>query len=92
MMADGWWKDAIEIADDLRRVANGILREEHAIESVLLEAGAQRSFIEGAVESQQAADTGEVEAETERNGFEAFDKDEDDERKALTTAGQTSIE
>ena len=79
MMPVGWGKDTIEIADDLGRVANGILGKHHAVERVLFETGAQCCFVEGAVEGQQAADAGEVEAEAEGNGFEAFNEDEDDE-------------
>jgi hypothetical protein len=52
MIATCNWEDAVEIADDLRSVANGILREHQAVEGVVLETGSQGVLIEGAVDGE----------------------------------------
>ena len=50
MVPLGGRKQVIEIADDLRSVTDHIFGEEHRVQRVVLQSGAQRLFIEGAVD------------------------------------------
>jgi hypothetical protein len=87
VMTRGGRKQMIEIAEYLRRVANGIPGEHHAVECVCFETSPQCFFVEGAVERDQSADASQNKSESELNRIEAFDKDDDDQRIAFGAAG-----
>ena len=82
VVAVGRWEDLVQVAEDLGGVADRVLGEQHAVEGVVLEPGAQHVLVEGAVERQQPADAGQPEAERQRDGLEALGGDDDQQRKA----------
>ena len=69
-------EDFVEVADDLRGVADRILGKHHAVERVVLEPGAQRLFVERAVDRQQPADAGQGKAKPQLDRGEAFGEDD----------------
>ena len=66
-------------AEILRRVANEILRRQHATQGVVAHANLHRVFTGGAMNAQQSADAREHEPEADGNGLEAVGGDDHQE-------------
>ena len=83
VMADRGREDVIEVARGSgARCAMGS-RGNITLSSVwFLQAGAEDVLVEGAVDGEQAADAGEVEAERQRDRLEALGGDDDEQREA----------
>ena len=84
-------EDALEVADDARRVGDHVLREEDAVERAVAHAGAQRVEEDRAVEPDQPADADQREAEAELDRRE-LGRDEDQQREAGLAVGQLGVE
>ena len=63
IVAGGNREDLVQVAEDLRRVADGILWKHHAVQRVVLDPRAQRVFSKGAVDGQKATDAGQLETQ-----------------------------
>ena len=81
-------KHRAEVAQNLRCVGDGILREQKRRERVVLKPFARRRFVERAIDGEHAADAFELETHAELNGLKVLGSDKNDKRIARSAVWQ----
>ena len=84
-------EDALEVADDARRVGDDVAREEDVLSVPSRTPARSASNIDRAVEAEQAADADQREAEAELDRRE-LGGDDDQEREAAAAVGHLRVD